>query len=213
MPRPPSKNTEKARDAQVGILLRTYRESHPNRQGGRGISQSELLRLMRSINPYYGRISSHVAVSKWESGDTPPTQERIETFGRALELSEEEIEGLILLAGLNMEQQESRALACPHCGEETVTERVHRDHSHTGAELYSKAATRTRKCISCGRTAESTERWAHDPVEVGNSKMGRILGQIQTANDRIRRTLMEANKIDSSQPEEEDVPECQPPSK
>ena len=71
MPRPPDRSPEKARDAQVGILMRTYRESHPNSRGGSGISQTELLRLMGEINPYYKLISSHVAVSKWESGDTP----------------------------------------------------------------------------------------------------------------------------------------------
>ena len=104
--------------------MRAYRESHPNSGGGRGISQTELLRLMGRINPYYGLISSHVAVSKWESGDTPPTKERIETFGEALALSDEEVKGLIHLAGFNEEQPESRFLACLRCGAKTVAERV-----------------------------------------------------------------------------------------
>ena len=38
---------------------------------------------------------------RWESGATRPTRERLEVFGRALDLSPTEIEGLVLLAGLN----------------------------------------------------------------------------------------------------------------
>jgi len=204
MPRPPSINTHRTRHSQVGILLRTYRESHPNERGGRGISQTELLRLMGSVNPYYGLLTTHVAVSKWESGDTPPTKERIETFGKALGLSEEEVEGLTLLAGLNAEQLEARSLPCPHCGAKTVTEQVRGNQLHTGAELYSNVATRSRKCVSCGRASESTERWSHDPVELRSGKLGRILGQIGRANARILQALTEANQMRDSEGNERD---------
>lgn len=111
-----------------------------------------------------------------------------------------------------MEQQESRTLTCPNCGEHTVTERVHRNRSQTGRDLGSKAATRTRKCISCGHTAESTERWAHDPIEVGNSRMGQILARIEGANDQIRRALIETKDAGTHQPGGDDAPETGHPA-
>lgn len=191
--------------------MRTYRETHPYGTGRRGISQTELLRLMGSINPYYGLISSHVAVSKWESGDTPPTKERIQTFGKALDLSEGEVEGIMLLAGLNGEPQETRALACPHCGEKTVTERVRGNQGQTGADIYTNVATRKRKCISCRRTAESTERWSHDPTELEDGRLGRILGQIAGANARILQALTEASQIPSPSTSGEDATQSRLP--
>ena len=211
MPRPPRRNEEKARHYQVGILMRTYRESHPDGQGGRGISQTELLRLMGSINPYYGLISSHVAVSKWESEDTPPTKERIETFGKALGLSEDEVKGIAILAGIDEEPQETRTLSCSHCGEKTVAERVRANPGETGAELYTNIATRTRKCVSCGHTAKSTERWSLDPTELENDKVGRILSQIAGANVRILQALTEANHLPNIDRNEGDTGGIQPP--
>ena len=190
--------------------MRAYRESHPNNRGERGISQTELLRLMGCINPYYGLISSHVPVSKWESGDTPPTKERIETFGRALALSDDEVEGLIHLAGLNEEQPESRFLACLRCGAKTVAEGVRDNQRQGGHNLNLKAITRTRKCISCGHTGESNERWAHAPDDEETSRMGMILDQISTANDRIRQALIEANGRPTGQQGEDDVTRNQP---
>ena len=190
--------------------MRAYRESHPNSRGGRGISQTALLRLMGCINPYYDLIGSHVPVSKWESGDTPPTKERIETFGKALALSDEEVKGLIHLAGLNEEQPESRFLACLRCGAKTVAERVGDNQGQGGHNLNLKATTRTRKCVSCGLTGESNERWAHDPVDVEIGRMGMILDQISKANDRIRQALIEANRRPTMQPDEDDATRNQP---
>ncbi len=190
--------------------MRAYRESHPNSRGGRGISQTELLRLMGCINPYYGLISSHVPVSKWESGDTPPTKERIETFGKALALSDEDVKGLIHLAGLNEEQLESRFLACLHCGAKTIAKQVRDNQGQGDHNLNHKAITRTRKCTSCGLTGESNERWASDPADVETGRMGMILDWIATANDRIRQALIEANRKPTMQPDEDDATRNQP---
>ena len=55
---------------------------------------------MGEVDPEYSQRFSHTTVSRWESGATRPTVERIHTFGRALNLSQDEVTGLILLAGL-----------------------------------------------------------------------------------------------------------------
>ena len=180
--------------------MRTYRESFSREDGRKGITQSELLRKMGRINPYYGSISSHGTVSRWESGETHPTIERIETFGMSLNLSEEEIKGMILLAGLAPGPREAKALSCPACGGETEAT-VNKDiQDKTGEEPVTTIATRTRRCLSCKYTAESTERWSDDPREAGNLRLQRALNQIGDSNEQIRQALREANTI--PQPED-----------
>ena len=115
MPRSPSRNTEKAPHAQVGMLMRAYRESFPREDGRQGITQRELLQLMAVVDANYDMASSHGTVSRWESGDTTPTLERLVVFGRALNLTAAEVQGLILLAGLDPRHQETRTLTCPRC--------------------------------------------------------------------------------------------------
>ena len=66
----------------------------------KGLSQEDLLRRMADVDPEYGRRFSHSTVSRWESGATRPTVGRLQTFGRALNLSDDEVAGLMLLAGL-----------------------------------------------------------------------------------------------------------------
>ena len=48
----------------------------------------------------YAERYSHATVSRWESGGTRPTLQRLKVFGKALDLSRTEVVGLILLAGL-----------------------------------------------------------------------------------------------------------------
>lgn len=200
MPRATRTNRQRARDSQVGILMRAYRNDYPNNKGGKGISQTELLRLMGQISPYYGMVNSHVAVSKWESGDTPATRERLETFARALDLSDAEAEGLIAVADLDEEPNRRTALSCPDCGEKTVTHRS-RNSGITRAipEHHSNITVRTRRCVACGLTAESNERWAHDPADAEHPKLYILLGQIQAANEEIREALTEANALRTPQ--------------
>ena len=80
--------------------MRSYREafSEPGRR--RGLSQDELLRRMAEVDESYGRRFSHATVTRWEAGTTRPNVQRLRVFGKALNLSETEVEGLIILAGL-----------------------------------------------------------------------------------------------------------------
>ena len=95
------RETQRERFAQVGFLMRAYREafSEPGRR--RGLSQDELLQRMAEVDASYGRRFSHATVTRWETGATRPNAERLRVFGKALDLSETEVEGLITLAGLS----------------------------------------------------------------------------------------------------------------
>ena len=192
---PPS-NTEqgRARAAQVGFVMRAYRESFPRERGGRGISQDELLRRMADADPGYARRTSHVTVSRWESGFTHPTVQRLEIFGRALNLSVTEIDGLILMAGLDPSVQEGRTLTCPQCRAETRTVQAEQRQIGTNGGSIT-AVTRTRRCLGCGRINESCERWAYDPSEAPKRRMQEILDRMEEANDQIRQSLYEANEL------------------
>ena len=197
---PSSSKTEqgKTRAGQVGLLMKAYRESFPREDGRRGITQTELLRRMGYVEPEYARRTSHGAVSRWESGVTPLTAERIQTFGKALNLSDQEIDGLILLAGMDPSYQESRTLTCPKCGGETVTAQVSRNRSRAGDDPAITTATRMRRCLSCSHSEESSERWSDDPREAGNQRMMQILNRIEGANGQIRQALHEANELHGS---------------
>lgn len=89
------------RAAQVGMLMRAYRESFIQPDGRRGLTQEELLSRMANVDGQYGERYSHSTVSRWESGATRPTKQRLIAFGKALELSSVEVEGLVTLAGLD----------------------------------------------------------------------------------------------------------------
>ena len=94
------RDVQRLRSAQVGILMRSYRESFALGTGRRGLSQAELLRRMGAVDDVYETRYSHGTVSRWESGSTRPSVDRLRVFGMALNLSETEVAGLILLAGL-----------------------------------------------------------------------------------------------------------------
>ena len=183
--------------------MRAYRESFVREDGRKGITQTELLRLMGTVDPEYARRTGHGTVSRWESGETPLTVRRIRTFGKALNLSENQVEGIILLAGLDPWYQENKTLTCPQCGQETVTTDTEMVHGYMGDEPAVTAAARTRKCTACGNTAESTERWSNDPVEKTNRTMEHILQRIEIANFQIRDALAEANTLHRPNPAEE----------
>ena len=151
---------EQIRAGQAGFLMKTYRESFEKEDGRVGLSQTELLHRMGEINPQYKSIRSHGTVSRWETGESIPTTERIETYGRALNLSELEIDGLILLAGLSPGFQESRTLTCTRCGGETVTEQVNNERTKTCSGVVVAKAVRARRCLDCGHCEESCEHWA-----------------------------------------------------
>ena len=91
----------RTRARQVGMLMQTYRRAHDVK--GRRLSQEGLLRLMGEADPRYLERYERSTVARWESGEIRPTRERIEVFGEALHLSPIEVEGLISLAGLDLE--------------------------------------------------------------------------------------------------------------
>lgn len=95
----PDRDTQRSRSTQVGILMRAYREAFSPSDGSRGLTQEELLRRMAMVDSQYADRSSHTMVSRWESGTTRPNRQRIEVFGKALNLSASEVEGLMTLAG------------------------------------------------------------------------------------------------------------------
>ena len=72
----------------------------PRETGGEGLTQEALLERMGAADSDYAERYSHATVSRWESGSTRPTLQRLKVFGKALDLSRTEVAGLILLAGL-----------------------------------------------------------------------------------------------------------------
>lgn len=93
-------DVQKARHTQAGFLMRAYREGFVDENGRRGLSQEELLRRMAVVEGVGTVRYSRATISRWETGITRPNVERLRAFGRTLELSDLEVAGLILLAGL-----------------------------------------------------------------------------------------------------------------
>ncbi len=60
---------------------------------------------MASRDGDYAERYSHATVSRWESGTTRPSRQRLNAFGKALNLSPTGVAGLIMLAGLDPEVQ------------------------------------------------------------------------------------------------------------
>ena len=62
------RDVQRARAAQVGLLMRSYRESFSTEGGRRGLTQEALLERMGSGDSDYAERYSHATVSRWESG-------------------------------------------------------------------------------------------------------------------------------------------------
>ena len=69
------------------------------------MTQDELLDRMATVDDRYNRLYSHATVSRWESAQTLPKRERLVIFGKALNLSQVEVDGLIVLAGFETTSQ------------------------------------------------------------------------------------------------------------
>ena len=91
--------SRRLRAKQVGRLIQSYRLEREGRGRGGRLSQKGLLNLMGNIKEGY-KDYSHSTVARWETGEILPTRDRLEVFGKALDLPPAEIDGLIALAGL-----------------------------------------------------------------------------------------------------------------
>ena len=101
-----SRNTaRRERAVQTGFVMRAYRESFVREDGRRGLTQEELLRRMGEVDVEYSERFSHATVSRWESGGTRPALARLQTFGKALNLSPSDVVGLMLMAGVAPDYQ------------------------------------------------------------------------------------------------------------
>ena len=88
------------------MLMQAYRHAHLKANGRKGrLSQEGLLHLMGQVDAQYLERYNHSTVARWESGATRPTKDRLEVFGRALDLSTAEVQGLIWLAGIEEEME------------------------------------------------------------------------------------------------------------
>ena len=94
------RDLQRVRAAQVGKLMRSYRKSFSQGGGRRGLTQEALLERMGAVDSDYAERYSHATVSRWETGGTRPTLQRLKVFGQAIRLSQTEVAGLVLLAGL-----------------------------------------------------------------------------------------------------------------
>ncbi|MXX53999.1 MAG: helix-turn-helix transcriptional regulator [Dehalococcoidia bacterium] len=117
------RDVQRSRAAQVGFVMRSYRESFSAGDGQRGLTQEALLERMGSVDSDYAERYSHATVSRWESGGTKPTLQRLKVFGKALNLSRAEVAGLILLAGLARDFQSAWRLVTSNDRGESVGRR------------------------------------------------------------------------------------------
>ena len=123
-------NLRRNRAAQVGFVMRSYRESFLARGGRRGLTQEALLERMGSVDSEYAERYSHATVSRWESGATRPSLQRIKVFGKALNLSRAEVAGLILLAGLAQDFQAALRQVTGSERGEAIGHGAAREHMH-----------------------------------------------------------------------------------
>ena len=94
-------DSRRVRAKLVGVLMRHFRERHsPNGKRAR-LSQEGLLELMGSADQTFSGTYDRSTVSKWETGKVLLSRERLEVFGKALNLSAAEVGGLIRLADLD----------------------------------------------------------------------------------------------------------------
>ena len=98
------------------MLMQAYRRAYSANGKSKRLSQEGLLLLMGEADSRYLDSYDRSTVARWESGEIRPNRERLEVFGRALDLSPTEIDGMISLAGLepdNALAEEAQNLAEP----------------------------------------------------------------------------------------------------
>ena len=80
------RDVQRGRAAQVGLLMRSYRESFSSGGGRRGLTQEALLESMGSMDSDYAERYSHATVSRWESGGTRPLFSGLKVFRQSPQL-------------------------------------------------------------------------------------------------------------------------------
>ena len=107
---PLGRDDRRVRAAQVGALLRWHRQNFNREDGRQGLSQAEVLGRMAPLSSDERIVPADTSSwSRLENGVAPASRERLELFGRALDLSRVEIDGLLLLAGFEPVGQQMTA--------------------------------------------------------------------------------------------------------
>ena len=99
---PADSESRRIRARQVGMLMQGYRRAHRGEHRGGKLSQEGLLRLMGRVDDKYLNAYDRSTVARWESGEIRPSKERLEVFARALDLSPVHLQGMLVLAGLEI---------------------------------------------------------------------------------------------------------------
>ena len=94
------------RAVQVGRLMRDYRQHSPRKDGGKGLTQKQVLDRMAEFSDPGAMIHSDTTLGRLERAEILPSRQRLETFGKALNLSQVEVDGLIVLAGFELDSQQ-----------------------------------------------------------------------------------------------------------
>ena len=98
---------------------------------------------MGAVDEAYGERFSHASVSRWEAGSTRPTVERLRSFGKALSLSQTELAGLILMAGLAPDFETASQLAAGEGGELPAYRKTDSERVSVAGSIGSNAARPT----------------------------------------------------------------------
>ena len=100
--------SRRIRAKQVGVLMRHFRGRYAPVGKKAHLSQEDLLDLMGQVDPVFLGTYDRSTVSKWENGIVLPNKHRLEVFGKALNLSADEIRELVRLADLEPKAEDGR---------------------------------------------------------------------------------------------------------
>ena len=94
------RDVQRARAVQVGPVDEVLPRVLCSRRPSAGTEAGSPSRADGVVDSNYEKRYSHAKVSRWESGGTRLTLQRLKVFGQALNLSHTDVAGLVLLAGL-----------------------------------------------------------------------------------------------------------------
>ena len=121
--------------------MQAYRRAYQAASKQGRLSQEGLLYLMGQVDSRYLERYNHSTVARWESGATRPSRDRLEVFGKALDISPTEIEGMIELAGLDEFEEATESVAPPEHrnGRDTRNPKVSQFAEATAAETATQS--------------------------------------------------------------------------